>query len=73
MIEGTVHYYQNTFNMSMLLAQLSEYNDISDKQIIAKSVTSDIFLQSSNTRVIEKSHVPEDSVATITLSEEKKK
>ena len=65
-IEGIVNYYQSTFNMAMIVAKLSEYNDILKIQIIAKSITGDIFLHSSNIRSTEKLCVPEDSSATMT-------
>ena len=61
-IEGTVNYYQITYNTSTIVAQLLECNNILNKQIIAKSVNSDnIFLPQSKIRIAAKAHFPEDS------------
>ena len=68
-IEGTAHYYQSAFNTLKLVAQLSEYNDVLSKQIIAKSINGDFFLHSPNIRATAKSSVPKDSSVMITSSE----
>ena len=62
------------FNMSIILAHLSEYDDVFSKQIIGKSVNGDNnFFHSSSTRASAKACVPEDSSVITTASEEKTK
>ena len=65
-IEGTFHCYQNYFNMSIIVAQLSEYNDILNTQIISKSINGHKnVLHSSNIKVTVEKGVLEDSSAII--------
>ena len=61
MIEGTVCFYQSTFNMSKIVAQLSEHNDIKEKQIVTKRNTCHNNSCSSNMRATAKAYESEDS------------
>ena len=70
-IEGTAHYYQSNFNMSRILAQLSDYNDILSRHIQARSITGNgIFLSSSSMRATANVCQPENSSVIISTSEE---
>ena len=56
-IEGTVYYYQSTFNMSMIVALLSEYNDILNKQIIGNIINGDILFLIHQIQEKQQNHV----------------
>ena len=69
-IEYEAHYYQSDFSMSNILGQLSDYNDILNRQIQAIKITSnDRLLSLSIMRATAQEHQPANSSAIMSLSE----
>ena len=69
-IEDTVHYCQSDFSISKILGQLSDYDDILNRQIQAFKIKSnDRFLSFSNMRVTVQEYQYVNSIATINASE----